>query len=145
MEKQQYNERNQELFTQMDKAIREGLLFTKHDISRDIMCKMLDIDRNRFAVMIRDHSGSRNFCGYLNKLRINHAVMLMRKHPNWTLKAIIEGCGMTVTPFKRIFKETFGVPPTAYRKELERMRSAKNNPARRVSNPKGKHWNANEC
>ena len=125
MDLQQDNMRNKELFAQMDKAVREEMLYTKRDLGRDEMCQMLNIDRNRFANMIRQHSGAPNFCGYLNKLRINYAVMLMRRHANWTLRAIIESCGMSVTPFKRFFKETYGMTPTAYRQQLTRQRNAK--------------------
>ena len=145
MEMTQYDVRNRELFAQMDKAIREQQLFTKRNYGRDDVCQMLNIDRNRFSIIIRQYSGAPNFCAYLNKMRMNHAVLLLKKYPNWTLKAIIEACGMTITPFKRAFKETFGMAPNQYRRQLGLQRNAKNTPSGRASTSKRRRETAKEC
>lgn len=110
---------NKQLFEELDKTIREQELFTQHGLSREQLRTIIGVDRNRFAVIIREHSGAPNLCTYLNNFRMHHAVSLMRQHPNWTLRAIIEACGMTLTPFKSFFKDTFGMTPTEYRRHFE--------------------------
>ena len=103
------------LFEKMDQAIRKDQLFTQHGMGREHLCRLLGVNRNRFAEIMRKYSGERNVCAYLNRMRMEYAVSMMREHPNWSLAAIIESCGMSLTPFKKCFKETYGMPPSAPR------------------------------
>jgi AraC-like DNA-binding protein len=111
---------NQDYFRQMDDAIRQEHLFTRRDLNRDYLCRFLGIDRNRFTAMMRQHSGATNLCDYLNRMRMEYAVWLMQEHPQWSVQAVIDSCGMTATPFKRCFKEKFGTTPSRYMAELEK-------------------------
>jgi len=116
--------RNKTLFRDMDKWIREKRLFVKPGFTRDDCCHFLGIDRNRFAFMIRQQSGAANFSQYLNKLRLDLAMQLMTKHPQWSINVITKECGMTLTPFKRNFKNQFGLTPSQARRQIRNNNSA---------------------
>lgn len=39
--------------------------------------------------MIKENTGT-NLNGYINELRLNHAIQLLKEHPEYTLRAIAE-------------------------------------------------------
>ena len=51
----------------------------------------------RFARMIKENTGT-NFNGYINELRINYAIQLLKQHPNYTIRAIADEAGFNSTP-----------------------------------------------
>jgi AraC-type DNA-binding domain-containing proteins len=106
------------LFNRMDECIERDKLFTNGNLSREQLCRMIGVDRNRFAAIIKQYSGSRNLADYLNHKRIDYSISLMRHHPEWTLVAICESAGMSESSFKRWFKGLYGMSPSDYRKKI---------------------------
>lgn len=106
-------------FLQMDREVEAGRLYTLPDISRDVLSGYMGVDRNEFARIIREQSGSRNMREYLNRKRMAYVVEMMKAHPNYTLEAIAKDCGIgSISTFNRVFKEIFGVSPSEYRNNL---------------------------
>ena len=65
----------------------------------------------RFAKMIKENTGT-NLSGYINDLRITHAIRLLKEYPNYTLKAIAEESGFNSMPtFHILFKKKTGIFP----------------------------------
>jgi hypothetical protein len=61
-----------------------------------------------------------NVTGYINAKRMDYAVQLLKEHPEYTLGAIGEACGIkSPATFIRNFKNTFGMAPSEYRKSME--------------------------
>ncbi|MBR3066698.1 MAG: AraC family transcriptional regulator [Prevotella sp.] len=118
MDEQKNFLRNESLFKKMDKTIREEKLFMDKNLCREQLCQLLCIDRNRFAQMIKQHSGATNLNDYINKVRLEHAVKVMRDKPRWTQVAIAEACGMSLTTFKRCFAARYHTSPSHFRKQL---------------------------
>ena len=53
---------------------------------------------------------------------MEYAVQLMKEHPEYTLAAIAEACGMkSPTTFIRNFRESYDLTPSEYRKSLEKL------------------------
>ena len=47
---------------------------------------------------------------------MEHAISLMKKHPEYTLMAIAEECGINnASTFIRVFRNTYGMTPKEYR------------------------------
>ena len=106
---------NKELFLRIDRCIEEEKLFLNPDLNRDDICEMFDIDKNKIGQIIKAYSGSNNLSAYLNRKRVQYAVLQMRKHPNWKIPAIAEACGIpSISSFNRIFKQVFGMSPTDF-------------------------------
>ena len=102
-------------FMRFDRQIDEQRLFTNPELSREQLCELMGVDRNRFAAIIQTHSGCKNMSDYINRKRVAYAVTLMRQHPNYTLQAISEEAGFrSVSTFNRAFREMYGCTPSEY-------------------------------
>ena len=63
---------------------------------------------------------SMNVSGYINSKRMIYAVALMKEHPEYTMNAIAEACGIkSAATFIRNFKNAFGMTPSDYRKTID--------------------------
>lgn len=108
---------NRELFLTLDHRLESEQLYLNPDLSRDDLCHLIGVDKNLLGNILRDFSCESNSQLYINRKRIRYAVVLMREHPQWTMAAIAENCGMKNTPtFNRIFRQTYGMTPTEYMK-----------------------------
>ena len=107
-------------FLRFDETVEARKLYTQAGISRDDLCRVMGVDRTTFSRIIAEHSGCQNLADYLNRKRMTEAVRLMHQHPNYTLQAIMEECGYTnKMTFNRVFRNTYGMAPSEYRKQLE--------------------------
>ena len=58
-----------------------------------------------------------NLSGYINELRLNHAIHLLKEHPEYTLRAIAEASGINSMPtFHSLFKNKTGMTPSEFKK-----------------------------
>ena len=66
--------------------------------------------------MIKENTGT-NFNGYINELRINYAIQLLKQHPNYTIRAIADEAGFNSTPILySMFKKKTGMTPQNLKK-----------------------------
>ena len=108
---------NRELFLTLDHRIESEQLYLNPDLNRDDLCRLIGVGKNQLGNILSNYSGEPNSQVYINRKRIRYAVVLMREHPQWTMASIAENCGMKNTPtFNRIFRQTYGMTPTEYRK-----------------------------
>ena len=84
---------------------------------------MVKMNNTRFARMIKENTDT-NLNGYLNNLRLNHAMHLLKEHPEYTLRAIAEASGINSMPtFHQLFKTRTGMTPSEFKnaeKELKK-------------------------
>ena len=53
-------------------------------------------------------------------MRIDHAIQLLKEHPNYTIKAIAEESGINSMPtFHNLFKKKTGMTPFEFKKAQE--------------------------
>ncbi len=84
-------------------------------MNRDDLCRLAGVDKNVLGNIIKRYSGAPNSQVYINRKRIQYAILLLRDHPEWTMLAVAESCGMRNTStFNRIFRQTYGITPTTY-------------------------------
>lgn len=108
-----------ERFLRFDRRIDEQRLFCDPTLNREQLCRLMGVDRNRFATIIQKHSGCKNMNDYINRKRIAYAITLMQQHPNYTFQAISEESGFSsVRTFHRIFHELHGCSPSEYQNRL---------------------------
>ncbi len=103
------------LFIALDNRLDSERLYLNPDLNRDDLCQLIGVDKNVLGNIIKRYSGAPNSQVYINRKRIQYAILLLRDHPEWTMLAVAESCGMRNTAtFNRIFRQTYGITPTAY-------------------------------
>ena len=109
----------QERFLKLDRKIEEEELFKNPDLSRPELAKLMGVSLHSFSRIIRTCSGSKNVADYINKKRMTHVVRVFREHPNYTIEAVAQDCGIaSISTFNRLFKEYYGMSPSSYRLKL---------------------------
>lgn len=110
------------LFLRLEQLMDSERLFLDTSLRRDDVCRLLGIDKNTLATLIREHSGCQNLQVYINCWRVRYAARLMARHPELTTTAIIRMCGMAYSStFNRTFREFYGQTPSEYRKKLQTL------------------------
>ena len=94
-------------------------LFAQPDFGRDELMRLLGVDKNTLPSIIQRYAGT-NVPGYINNKRMEYAVLLIKQHPEYTLGAISEACGIkSPATFIRNFKNAYGMTPSEFRKQLD--------------------------
>lgn len=107
------------LFKEVDKRIMKERLFAQPDFGRDDLMRLLGVDKNTLPSLIQQYTGT-NVPGYVNNKRMEYAVSLIKQHPEYTLGAISEACGIkSPATFIRNFKSAYGMTPSEFRKQLD--------------------------
>ena len=106
------------LFRETDKRITVERLFCNPDFGRDDLVRLTGLDKNRLPAFIQKFT-ELNVTGYINSKRMEYAAYMMKRHPDYTLNAIAEACGIkSPATFIRNFKAVYGMAPSDYRKEI---------------------------
>ena len=102
-------------FKEVDKRIMKEQLFAQPDFGRDELMRLFGVDKNTLPSIIQRFTGT-NVPGYINNKRMEYAVLLIKQHPEYTLGAISEACGIkSPATFIRNFKSAYGMTPSEYR------------------------------
>ncbi len=108
------------LFVLMDRLVVRDKLFLNPNLNREDLMNLLGIDKNRFGKMMSRYSTTSNASSYISAKRAEYAAELLCKHPEFTIAAIAEMCGMSNTvTLNRSFKQLYGVTPSEYRSNFE--------------------------
>jgi superfamily II DNA helicase RecQ len=106
------------VFHEMDKQIVKKALFRDPNFGRDDLMHLTGVDKNALAAIIQKYAGT-NVPGYINSKRMEYAIVLIKIHPEYTLNAIAEACGIKASAtFIRHFKKTYGMTPSEYRAQI---------------------------
>lgn len=106
-------EENKKIFQELNHTVVQKQLYLSPELSREDLAQIVHLNNARFARMIRECTGT-NFNGYINGLRINYAIKLMKKYPNYTIRAIADESGFNSAPILyNLFKKKTGMTPYA--------------------------------
>ncbi|MDE6027909.1 MAG: helix-turn-helix transcriptional regulator, partial [Muribaculaceae bacterium] len=111
------NQEDYQQFTDMqNKIICEGL-FKSPNLNRDGIAEASGLSRAKVSQLIGKFTGlSPN--EYINKLRVEYSLKMIKEHPEWTIDAIAESCGyIRRATYYSHFKKLFDISPAQYRKE----------------------------
>lgn len=110
------NDTDRMLFERLHHEIVDNQLYLQADLSRDQLLQRLNIPKNDFARLFQKFTDT-TYSKYINELRLNHALQLLRQHPNYTIESIAEesGFGSKSTLFV-LFSQKYGMTPTEYRR-----------------------------
>lgn len=109
------------LFERLKDSILSEKLYLNSNIFREDLCRIIGVEKNRFAKIIRQNTGM-DLTGYMNTLRLNYAIQLMKEHPQYIIYNISIDSGFpNVRTFYQSFHKRFGVTPAEYRKSLKKI------------------------
>lgn len=107
------------IFLRFDEKVREEHLYLKYQLQRDDFARIMGVDRNRFAAIIKEYTCGGNLNSYLNDMRLEHSIYLFKNYPEMSIQEIGDASALpSSTTFYRLFKEKFGLSPKAFRKQL---------------------------
>lgn len=106
------------IYMRLTREIISSKLYLNPGLNRDELLNRFSIPRNKFSQLFKKY-GQTTYTQFINSLRLEHAVRLMRTRPNYTVDAIAKECGIasTVTLYN-LFSQQYGMTPTEYRKAL---------------------------
>ena len=109
---------NPELFNLIDGIIRTEKLYANESLQRQDILDRFDISRRTLSDLLAVHADGQSFTAYINSMRLEDAVRLLREEPEMSLSEIAENVGFTPATFRDQFKRQFGMTPTEYRQNL---------------------------
>ena len=87
--------------------------YLRHDLKSADVARELGIPRTHLLAWVKA-SGYESFTQWMTTLRINEAKRMLREHPDFTVEAIADHCGISRTHFHTVFKRATGHSPTNY-------------------------------
>ena len=110
---------DEQLFLKFDQQVKEQKLYLDYQLTRDDYARLMGVDRNRFACILKLFTDGENLSGYLNDLRLEFSVGLFRNHPDWPISRIAaESALPSLSTFYRLFKDKYGISPNSFRKTM---------------------------
>ena len=106
------------LFHTIDSTIRIERLYADITLQRQDVCERFDIRRHALNDLLSAYAGGCSFTQYINAIRMEEAVKLLRDCPDMTLTAIAATVGFTPANLREKFKRQFGMTPGEYRQNI---------------------------
>ena len=114
-------EENKKIFIELNRIVVQDQLYLSSELSREDLAQLVHLNNARFVRMIKECTGT-NFNGYINDLRIDYAIKLLKLHPNYTIRAIADEVGFNSTPILyNLFKKKTGMTPYEFKKAQESL------------------------
>lgn len=118
---EQDKQMNKMIFEKLDYIIKLDKMYLSPDLSREELTRIVRMNNTRFAKMIKENTDT-NLNGYINNLRLNYAIHLMKEQPDYTLRAIAESSGINSMPtFHQLFKGRTGMTPSEFKNAQKDM------------------------
>ena len=120
---EQDKQMNKMIFEKLDYIIKRDKMYLSPNLSREELTRIVRMNNTRFAKMIKENTDT-NLNGYINNLRLNYAIHLMKEQPDYTLRAIAESSGINSMPtFHQLFKGRTGMTPSEFKNAQKDMDS----------------------
>lgn len=110
-----------ELFKHIDATIRAESLYGNIGLQRQDICDRFGISRHMLNDLLTEHTGGLSFPQYVNNIRLEEALHLLRDEPAKPLSAIASEVGFTPANFREQFKRKYGMTPGEYQKQQAKM------------------------
>ena len=106
-------------FFDIDSAIRIERLYANMGLQRQDICDRFGISRHALNDLLTAYADGQSFPQYVNNIRLEEALRLLRDAPSKTLSAIATDIGFTPANLREQFKRKYGVTPAEYRRISE--------------------------
>lgn len=106
---------SQELFREIDNAIRTERLYANTSLQRQDILDRWNLRRQTLNDLMSIYAGGDSFPSYINKIRLDEAVEMLRESPIVAISDIAESVGFTMANFRIQFKQRYGMTPVEFR------------------------------
>ncbi len=106
------------LFVLFEQEVKEQQLFLNYQLGREYYTKLMGVDKNRFAQVLKKN-GYGNLNNFLNNMRLEYAVSLLREKSDLSINEIASKSALpSSSTFFRLFKEKYGMSPKKFKEIL---------------------------
>ena len=105
-------------FFDIDSAIRTERLYANMCLQRQDICDRFNISRHTLNDLLAEHAGGLSFPQYINAIRLQEALRLLRDEPAKTVAAIATEIGLSSANLREQFKRKYGITPVEYRRNM---------------------------
>ena len=106
------------VFNDIDQTIRNEHLYKNVNLQRQDVCDRFGISRHNLNDLLAEHADGLSFPQYINSIRLEEALHLLRDDPAKTISAIAAEVGFTPANLREQFKRKYGVTPGEYRQNM---------------------------
>lgn len=85
----------------------------RNGVRRDDAAKEMGVPSRQLSAWVKA-SGYDSYSKWITSLRIEEAKRLLSKHPDWSIEAIADQCGISRTHFYKVFKDETNLLPTEF-------------------------------
>ena len=107
------------IFNSIDSAIRIERLYANMGLQRQDICDRFGISRHALNDLLTAYADGQSFPQYVNNIRLEEALRLLRDASSKTLSAIATDVGFTPANLREQFKRKYGITPAEYRRISE--------------------------
>lgn len=104
------------LFDRLTHEIIHRRFYLQEDFTRKDLLREVPVPVNKFSSLFKEFAGC-SFTQYIQELRLDHAVHLMRENPTWSLEAIAKESQMSKSAFYYHFQKKYGMKPTEFKEK----------------------------
>ncbi|MGN0223424.1 MAG: helix-turn-helix domain-containing protein [Muribaculaceae bacterium] len=106
---------DQSLFAYLNRRITADKLYLQPNFHREDAAALANVPLKRLSAIFRQFANG--FPGYINDLRLEHSVHLLRTKDNYTVEGIAQECGFSNRQtFHRLFVEKYAMTPAEFRR-----------------------------
>lgn len=106
------------LFRAIDSAIRTERLYANAALQRQDIVDRFSIRRQTLNDLLASFADGKSFPAYINDIRLEEAIQLLRDEPDMTISAIAESVGFTPSNLREQLKKRYGITPAEFRQSL---------------------------
>jgi len=104
------------LFREIDAAVRSERLYANVALQRQDIIDRWKLRRQTLNDLL-SAAGYDSFPAYINHLRLEESVRLLREQPELPISSVAQEVGFSVANFRLAFKQSYGITPAEYRSE----------------------------
>ena len=108
----------QSLFAEINTAIKNEQLYKNLNLQRQDICERFNINRHALNDLLAQHADGLSFPQYINAIRLDEALNMLRLKPDMTIAAIAREVGFTPSNLREQFKQKYGMTPQEYRQNM---------------------------
>ena len=112
------NNADSELFEHINTTIRSERLYANIGLQRQDICDHFNISRHTLNDLLAEFAGGLSFPQYVNNLRLEEALRLLRDEPDKTISVIATEVGFSSANLREQFKRKYGMTPAEYRQNM---------------------------
>jgi len=105
-------------FQRIEQAIKKWVgagNYRKSNLTLTSVANEMDVQRYLLKAWLQKSEYGR-LTQWLNHLRVEEAQRLMKEHPGWSVDAVADQCGFSLSSFHRVFRQYTGMTPSHFQR-----------------------------